>query len=172
MERKLCPRCEQTKTLDNFHIDRKRKDGLSCYCKDCKREIRRKYYLEHRNEILKKTMRWERENPDKRRVIRRRYEQNIRIRVLTQIAGSDNPKCVNCGCDDMRFLEVNHIDGGGHAEQRKYKTKTFYRRILDGSRKTDDLNILCRVCNALYYLETRYGKPPMEVTWKGNKIRR
>lgn len=35
-----------------------------------------------------------------------------------------------------------------------------------GRRKIDDLNILCRVCNALHYLQLKYGNIPMRVLWK------
>ena len=32
-------------------------------------------------------------------------------------------KCAMCGCDDTRFLEVNHIKGGGVKERKGYKNE-------------------------------------------------
>lgn len=43
----------------------------------------------------------------------------------------------------------------------------FYRDIIALRRPVDDLEILCRVCNAKHYLEMKYGKLPIVVMWKG-----
>lgn len=51
-------------------------------------------------------------------------------------------------------LEINHINGGGC--QEFYSTKyrfSFYLDILSGRRNKDDLELTCRVCNAVHYLE-------------------
>ena len=61
--------------------------------------------------------------------------------------------------DVVSILEINHRDGGGYKEYgpRKQNPSTkFYREVVKGSRKTDDLNILCRVCNALHFVETKH----------------
>lgn len=74
--------------------------------------------------------------------------------------------CIGCGCDDLDFLEFNHIGGGGSAEWRQAKS-WIVDRLLSGERKPDGLNVLCRVCNAIEYLERK--KPSAEgqhiVTW-------
>ena len=38
---KRCPMCKITKESQLFSIERGRKDGLCCYCKDCKKVIRK-----------------------------------------------------------------------------------------------------------------------------------
>lgn len=38
---KRCPRCRERKPLDAFGLDRNRRDGHSCYCRPCKREMAR-----------------------------------------------------------------------------------------------------------------------------------
>lgn len=47
---KLCPNCNEIK---EFAINRKRKDGLQCYCKDCSNEMN-KFYLDKKKPTLKK----------------------------------------------------------------------------------------------------------------------
>jgi DNA-directed RNA polymerase subunit M/transcription elongation factor TFIIS len=90
--------------------------------------------------------------------------------VFTLISKSITPKCANCGCDDVRLLEINHKNGGGGAEYKKGKSAmSFYRDIAMLRRKTDDLELLCRVCNAKHYLELKFGKLPMEIKWLGKK---
>jgi hypothetical protein len=44
MKTKLCPRCKEVKSVDNFHKDNNRKGGLCFYCKSCHNEIRRVNY--------------------------------------------------------------------------------------------------------------------------------
>ncbi len=91
-----------------------------------------------------------------------------RKKVFAIISKSTEPECVNCGCDDIRLLEVNHKNGGGGKEMGKGRNATaFYRDIIALRRPTDDLEILCRVCNAKHYLESKYGKLPIIVMWKG-----
>jgi hypothetical protein len=85
--------------------------------------------------------------------LRRRHTERIRamLRINSQL------ECVNCGCNDLRILEINHINGGGGKDYKKHKNKPelIYYAILRGERKTDDLNLLCRVCNALHYAELK-----------------
>lgn len=38
---KRCPMCKITKESQFFSIERRTKDGLCCYCKDCKKVIRK-----------------------------------------------------------------------------------------------------------------------------------
>jgi len=90
-------------------------------------------------------------------------------KVVFNIASNNNPICSNCGCDDTRLLEINHIKGGGNKElQNGKRTNIFMWDIYMGRRKTDDLNLLCRVCNSLHYLEMKFGKLPMKILWKKN----
>ena len=71
--------------------------------------------------------------------------------------------CVRCGCNDERLLEVNHKNGGGSQEHKKSIYSNFIHAIAVGRRKTEDLEILCRPCNAIHYLEKKYGKLPLRV---------
>ena len=80
-------------------------------------------------------------------------------------------KCAMCGCDDTRFLEVNHIKGGGRKEQKGLKKKdhnistNFVMLIHKGKRGVEDLNLLCRVCNSIDHLERVYGKIGLRTVW-------
>ncbi len=91
-----------------------------------------------------------------------------RRKVLAIISKSIEPECVNCGCDDIRLLEINHKNGGGGKEYKARGNFTsLYRDIIALRRPVDDLEILCRVCNAKHYLESKYGNLPIVVMWKG-----
>ena len=91
----------------------------------------------------------------------RKMNLRRRLKALTMV--DPNLKCVRCGCDDIRFLEINHINGGGNKEQRDSKHKTVTLRILYYGRKTDDLELLCRPCNVIHALEMKFGIVPLKV---------
>ena len=70
-------------------------------------------------------------------------------------------ECVRCGCDDIRLLEINHKNGGGRLDNRN-----IIQRIRTKERKTDDLELLCRPCNAIHFIEKKFGeKFPLKVVW-------
>lgn len=47
---KRCSRCEKTQPVEQFGVDRKRKDGLNLWCKRCKSNARRREYLRVKHE--------------------------------------------------------------------------------------------------------------------------
>ena len=47
---KICFKCHETKPLNEFHNDKSKKDGKTLYCKECSKEISKKYNQEHKKE--------------------------------------------------------------------------------------------------------------------------
>jgi hypothetical protein len=74
--------------------------------------------------------------------------------------------CVRCGCDRPELLEINHKNGGG---RKDLVGKWFYRAIVKLERDTGDLELLCRPCNAIHYLELKHGPLPFRMTWEGGE---
>jgi hypothetical protein len=98
----------------------------------------------------------------------RKYRQGTRLKALQMIAKSDIPKCANCGCDFLPILEVNHKHGQGSKEYREIGSAIgLFRAIVTGVRGTDDLEVLCEVCNRFHYVKMRYGGYlPFQIQWK------
>lgn len=115
------------------------------------RKTKKKYYEYHREELNRYSKKYNEEVYNKARMV----------------IGKGAIKCINCGCDDKRIVEINHIDGGGCQEFKKNTNGTFYRAIVNGERKTDDLNLLCRLCNTAHFLELKYGEFPYDIKWRG-----
>ncbi len=89
----------------------------------------------------------------------------FRKRVLL-IVGDGVVKCAWCGCDNPALLEVNHKSGGGAKEIRECGGSTkLYWKIINRTRPIDDLNPLCKVCNAVHALELKHGKLPFVVSY-------
>lgn len=108
--------------------------------------------------------------PENKKRHSKEWNERLHIGVLRIISKNLHPKCINCGCDDIRLLEINHKKGGGTKEFETGKyAREFYWKIFKLERPVDDLEVLCRVCNALHYVKLKYGKLPFVVKWTGKK---
>jgi len=89
--KKKCPKCNQTKTIDNFYHNKTRKDGYGALCKECCNEAARQLrkvnpekaykakrkYRKINNEKIKEAYRqWRRANIEKAREIMRQWAKN------------------------------------------------------------------------------------------------
>jgi hypothetical protein len=92
---------------------------------------------------------WAKKNREKSRDINRRYIHRLHDKVIDLLGG----KCIRCGITDKRVLQVNHMNGGGCQEFKKLGAAVFYNQILQGKRKTDDLEARCSNCNIIYRWE-------------------
>jgi hypothetical protein len=129
----------------------------------------REYYLKNKKRIDKYREKWVKEHPELQKKTKKKSREKVRVAVLKMIAKSEHPVCENCGCDDIRLLEINHINGGGYQDTKGCRGSRFYQKIYKKQRPTDDLNVLCRVCNAEHAMELRYGKLPYKIIYqKGN----
>lgn len=182
---KSCRKCNRELPFEAFNNYKRSKDGKQSYCRECQSEICARIRRERGKEIDKATWqrrkndpeklkkkklsdrKWREAHPEKYKEIWKRTNREYKIKVLAAVSGG-KIRCANCGCDQVEFLEVNHINGGG---AREYKhggnNKKMYAAILSGERDTCDLNILCKPCNNLHYLELKFGKLPYEIIWKG-----
>jgi hypothetical protein len=95
------------------------------------------------------------------------YLRTKRTEAIKTLGG----KCVYCGCDIQKALELNHKNGGGNKEKaskqyqkhgRTYQIK-MYLDIINSKR--NDIELTCRVCNSVHYLK-RLGIGEFEVKWK------
>lgn len=79
-----------------------------------------------------------------------------RQRRMAMLKVSPNLQCSKCGCENIRILEINHKNGGGNKEFKQFydnDVRKFWRAIISGQRKTDDLDLRCKVCNIVHYVE-------------------
>lgn len=156
----------------------KNPDKLKLYWKrhEAKNSEKRKYYLREygaRPEVRERKKQYRLKN----REVLCKYFKGYRLqaKISAYLHIQSEIKCVRCGCTDIRFLEINHKNGGGNKESigngsrsnRKGLMGTdWYHAIITGKRKTDDLELLCRPCNHIHFLEQKYGeKIPLKVKW-------
>ena len=65
---KKCSKCQEYKSLDEFHKDKSSKDGHFCYCKVCKHNIAKIYYDLHTEAVIERSYNWRKNNPEKKRL--------------------------------------------------------------------------------------------------------
>ena len=107
---------------------------------------------------------WRDRNPEKHRKARKRAYNNRKRKAMEMVDGAF---CNRCGCDELDFLEFNHIEGGGCIEWRENMGVAMIDRVIAG-RETDDLEILCRICNAVDFLERKNNKQAkrFKISWE------
>ncbi len=154
---RVCWNCKRRKYLGKFSRCKSKKLGRTHECKTCC-SVRSAIWAKKKN------------NRATLRKLDLVNYHKTRRRAL-EIVGQGRLKCRNCSCTNFDLLEINHIRGGGGKEFRRKGNTTFYRDIAAKRRRTSDLNILCKLCNTLYYLNKRYGRPLYKISFIANRRR-
>ena len=124
METKICTKCKNEKTLDDFYKDINKKDGHSCACKECgnneKREYRKKY-PERQKEADKK---YRAKNLEKRRIAHREWYKENKDYCKKYIKGwyKNNPGKMAIYDKTWRDKNIEYIreySKNWHKEKRK-----------------------------------------------------
>lgn len=112
---------------------------------------KKEHYLKNREKMIEQG-RQRRKTPEYKEYVKsskfkesnRRYTASIRPKLVAELGG----KCVKCGFNDIRALQIDHINGGGSKEVRKRGTTEMYRFYLKNKEEAiKKLQILCANCN-------------------------
>lgn len=81
----------------------------------------------------------------------RRLRQRYRLAVLNKLGD----KCVWCGFNDKRALQIDHINGGGSRERcRITNTNEFYKIVTESVDNNEEkYQLLCANCNVIKRIE-------------------
>ena len=94
---KRCAKCGETKALDGFSFRNKAAGELQSRCKACMTELWKRWYAKPENRA-----RHIRHNGGTSRIIVERNQLFMTEYLSTQ-------SCVECGIDDIRVLEFDHV---------------------------------------------------------------
>lgn len=93
MSEKICPKCGDSKDLDDFAWRDKKRGRRSSECRDCHKRYRQDYYHKNRTKTL-------REVKVRKRELRRKMYLYL----------TEHP-CVDCGEIDPILLDFDHVRG-------------------------------------------------------------
>lgn len=87
--------------------------------------------------------------------VRKNYMQQYHQRLKNAIFELLGRKCVSCGFEDVRALQIDHINGGGHQEKSSMTT-SYYKYVLEQLLKgSTKYQILCANCNWIKRAENK-----------------
>ena len=132
---KVCSVCRKEKPITEFRRDG---DGYRTPCIECHNTINRN---------------WKTGNPYAQK-LSRQEKWDKRSRAMDVLGG----KCSECGNDDKRVLQIDHVNGGGR-QHRLFGSggaEKIVRQIINGT--TDrDYQLLCCNCHQLKTFWTDRG---------------
>ena len=138
---KTCIKCDKEKELSDFNKKTRNADGLQPYCKDCQRSLAKTYYRSNAIKMREQIS----DAKEARKTIARDY-------VVDYL--KTHP-CVDCGVDDIRVLEFDHVrgvklDGVGRLIAGGYTLKAIQEEI-------DKCEVRCKNHHAIVTYERLGG---------------
>ena len=92
---------------------------------------------------------WYIRNKEKKREISRKDNLVYRMKVLTHYS-KGSPRCECCGENNLEFLSLDHIDGGGKEHRKTTGNGTQFYRWVVKNNFPPILRVLCMNCNTSY----------------------
>jgi DNA repair exonuclease SbcCD ATPase subunit len=139
-----CSKCHKIKSITEFRKDQH-------YCKDCQLTYAREYI----KTIPKEKRQWYRRTEDikgqnKRRSIK---AQLLKVEMITAYGGC----CSCCGETEIKFLTLEHLEGGGNEHRRQlYKSNRTWQDLKNRNWPKGH-TVLCWNCQMG---KTHYGECP------------
>lgn len=81
-ELKRCPKCAQTKPVDQYNLSKRTKSGLMTYCRPCANAASREWQRKNAKQAKDNLQRWRSENPEK-------YQAQLRRSIAAQALNSE-----------------------------------------------------------------------------------
>lgn len=137
------------------HKDKLIDDAKAYYEKNKERRklVSHDYYMRNRARIIARQKEWEKNNRGKVRAHNKRRRRRIKKEIFELLGNKcANPFNLNHGdfLIDWRCFVIDHINGHGNEERRKFGTHTddYFKHILGELRNgSKDYQLLCSNCN-------------------------
>jgi len=84
------------------------------------------------------------------------YQRKLKEQLRDKIFLLLGNKCINCGFDNTRILQIDHINGGGSKETKRMSRLSFLKNVLRSIKsKEKKYQLLCPNCNWLKMIEKK-----------------
>ena len=137
---KKCKKCGFEKSLDNFSLDKNKKDNHQNYCKVCKTSMYKRVYPRDRDKYKQ------------RNKLKLSYKNDIKDNVKKDKGG----KCIKCGENRLYVLDFHHLD----PSQKTLDLSTLIGHVGNNNplikEEADKCILLCANCHReFHYLEKK-----------------
>jgi hypothetical protein len=119
-----------------------------------KKQQNKKYRQEHKEELAEYNKGYQ----DKNKAQLQKYFANRYYTLKEKVFVILGSECSNCGCNDKRILQVDHVNGHGYSE-RKTSKKIPFKNI---EKNPEKYQILCPNCNWIKKSENMESKPRLQ----------
>lgn len=151
---KTCSQCFVEKPTSEFYARSGRGEGLAAFsacCKQCTRDFRRQDPIERERRKATDARRYrnQREALDEQN---RAWRATKRRKLIDFLGGV----CSRCGFDDIRALQVDHVNGGGARHRKADPTVVSVGGLLKAVRaEPSEFTVLCANCNWIKRAENK-----------------
>jgi hypothetical protein len=119
-------------------------------CKECKSSQAKTRYWKNVKKSRAIAMKSYRKHRSKRMQYNKKYEKKVKDDVFNNYGGY---VCSCCGETEKVFLTIDHINGGGTRDRKKYgRGGKFLYRWLRKNGYPEGFRVLCFNCNAGRYI--------------------
>ena len=130
---KYCYACKKELELDVFSINRSKPDGFHDACKECKKEMDKKYrienlekiklrhhqyYLKNKNAIIERTTDYIKSHRVESRIWSKKVKIKLKKEVFSHYCGG-TIKCNLCEESNLVILTLDHKNGGGNKHRKE-----------------------------------------------------
>lgn len=113
------------------------------------REKYKQYYNENREKCLAAAKTYAASHPEKRSSGTRKRWTAMRHALFAKLG----EQCIRCGFDDWRALQIDHVNGGGTQERKKFTNRyAYYAAMLEA--ENGKLQVLCANCHQIKLYES------------------
>lgn len=148
---KTCSKCRTEQPLAEFWAGQSR-------CKQCAKESTAEWKRLNAERYKRTRKEWCVANASRQRELRREYNERNRARIAERrriewgalkrrVYEALGGVCRRCGFSDPRALQIDHVNGGGKAELKKYSggSRTYLKKVC--AAPPGEYQILCANCN-------------------------
>ncbi len=101
---KTCTKCNEQKSIEEFHRDRRKPDGHLAQCKPCRAETNKRWWKA--NPEYDKARYWSDPESHRERHLIRKY--GVDLAAYEKMLSNQKGKCAICGKEQERAFDVDH----------------------------------------------------------------
>ena len=143
---KKCYKCGHPKSLNDFHALANSLDGRGRVCKSCDSGRRGRRYSSDPERAKADSQSWRDANRAQVREKNLDYKRRLRLEAIAYYSNGKNV-CACCDESEMKFLTIDHVNGGGKEHRRQMGPGTPIALWLKKNGYPPGFEILCFNCN-------------------------